>query len=223
MQERGDPADQVHSDLALFLQALGNDGRVAVASRMSPLPESDALYLLEQFDAIARDEVALDLPAFDPCAALWSARIVHQLCRFVVCRDIPEEQIRSTCNTPCSAPRRPETEWSVDLTMCHLPALFRLARHLSNGDPLVEEIRRLGAEWPLSSVGIDGLNTIRAGACLDHPALLRLYADRVIAAADVSRLGDDRLDRRLQADLAMHHDLAPAISRKLFETLHDTR
>ena len=80
----------------------------------------------------------------------------------------------------------------------------------------------IAAAWPLSSVGINGLDNLRLESFADDSALLRLYADRIMAAGDASRLGDPRVDDLLRADLGLHHELAPAIAAKLFEKRHDT-
>jgi hypothetical protein len=83
---------------------------------------------------------------------------------------------------------------------------------------------KLVAVWPLSAVGIAGLEKLNLYSFIDHPGLRRLYADRIIAAGDTLRLGDPRMDDFLRADLGIHHQLAPAIAAKLFEPVqaHDT-
>ncbi len=219
MEATGVTAPGMVSDLARFLQSLTTEGRAAVSPH--PLSEAagDALPLLAELDANARTELALESPAFSPETALWAARLLYQLCQLVVCRDLGEAEILAACRTPCPRPRGPETDWSADLVLRHLPRLFLLARHLSNADPLVDQMRSLGAAWPLSSVGLPDLPPDRLGSLdsfIEHPALRRLYADRIIAAADPSRLGDPRVDDVLRADLAFHRDLAPALAARLF-------
>lgn len=221
MQQREENQAQCYSDVALLVQSLTNNGRAAVSRRPSNMDDADAIPLLQQLDGLARDELALDLPVFSPDVALWAARLFCHLCRFVVCRDISEEQIKSACNAACPEPRGPETDWSADLILRHLPNLFRFARHLSNADPLVGEMKKIAANWPLSSVGIDGLENINLDPFIDHPGLRRLYADRVISSGDMSRFGDARVGDLLRADLGVHRELAPAIAVKLFETTHD--
>src|SRR5207244_12353786 len=98
---------------------------------------------------------------------------------------------------------------------------FELSRHLSNADPLVDQMKSIAAAWPLSSVGIPGLENLRLDSFICYPALRRLYADRMTAATDTSRLGDPRVDDLLRSDLGMHRDLAPLIAGKLFTTTHD--
>jgi hypothetical protein len=214
---------QSYSDVALLVQSLANDGRAVVSMQPSKIDDSDAVPLLEQLDGFARDELALDLPAFSPEVALWAARLFYHLCRFVVCRDISEAQIQSTCNVACPRRRGPETDWAADLTLRHLPTLFRFARHLSNADPLVGEMKKIATNWPLSSVGIDGLEKLDIDSFVDQPGLRRLYADRIISAGDMSRIGDSRAGDVLRADLGVHRELAPAVAAKIFETTHDTR
>jgi hypothetical protein len=107
-------------------------------------------------------------------------------------------------------------DWSVDLVLRHLPRLFQMARHLSNADPLVQQMKQIAAAWPLSSAGITGLENLQLDFFIAQPALRRLYADRVLASGDVSRLGDARLDDLLRADLGMHRELAPVVSATLF-------
>jgi len=58
---------------------------------------------------------------------------------------------------------------------------------------------------------------VDVGTFIEDAGLRRLYADRIVAAGDVSRLGDARVDEVLRADLGMHRDLAPAIASKLFQ------
>jgi hypothetical protein len=205
-----------NSDLVVFLHALANTGRAVVSPNSPDMDDADATPVLEQIDATARAEHALALPAFSVGAALWSARLFHQLCRFVACRDIGEDQIRAACAVQCPEQRSPDTDWSVDLTMRHLTRLFQIARHLSNADPLIEQIKLIAAAWPLSSVGIPELEGLHLDSLIGSPALRRMYADRIIAAGDSSRLGDEQLDDVLRGDLGIHRDLAPDIAGKLF-------
>lgn len=222
MQDREENAPGSASDLALCLQSLADEGRVVVSTRPSGIDDGDAVPLLEKLDACARDALALELPAFSASAALWGARLFHQLCRFVVCRDIAEDQVSAACAVLCPAPRSPQTDWSVDLTFRHLPRLFQLARHLSNADPLVGQMKKLAAAWPLSSVDIPELEELRLDSFIADFALRRLYADRIIASADTTRLGHPQVDDLLRGDLRVHRDLAQLIAARLFTTNHDT-
>jgi hypothetical protein len=210
------PASDGSSELALFVKALAEEGRAVVSPEPLANHSPDAVEVLRQLECIARDEWGAELPPFSPEAALWAARLVYQLCQFTVCRDLGVEQISAACRESCPAARSPETDWSADLTLRHLPKLLQLARHLSEGDPLVQELMRLAAAWPLSSVGIAGLENLSLGSFIEHPALRRLYVDRIVAAEDISRLNDSRVNDLLQADLGIHHELAPTLASKLY-------
>ena len=207
--------------LGEFIKSLAEDGRAVVMN--GPLDEDfeNASNAVRQFDERARAELGLSAPEFSLNAAVWATRLFYHLCQFTVCRDIGEKEVTAACTVPCPEPRSPSTDWSADLTLRHLPRLFQLARHLSNADPLVQRIREIAAAWPLSSVSVPGLEHLQLDSFVGHPVLRRLYADRIVEHGDASRLGDERVDNMLRADLGVHRDLAPSIAEKLFQT-HDT-
>jgi hypothetical protein len=205
--------------LAPFLQGLAQDGRAIIAGAIdspSRRRDEEAVGLLQDIECKARSELAYEPPAFCPNSALWAATLFYQGCRFAVCRDIGEQEVVATLATPCPEHHSPATDWSVDLTFRHLPVLFRFARQLSSADPLVTSLRQLAAEWPLSSVGIAALGEVNIDSFISHPALRRLYADRIMAAADASRLGDPRVDDLLRADVGVHREMAGPLARQLF-------
>jgi hypothetical protein len=210
------------SAIASFLKSLAEDGRPVVSSEPLGNETNDVSELLRHLDESARNELAIDAPQFSANAAMWAAQLFYQLCQFTVFRDLSEEQIAVGCAVACPEPRGPEVDWSADLILRHLPRLFQLARHLSKGDPLVQQIRRIAAGWPLSSVSVPGLEALSLDSFIGHAALRRLYADRIVATIDLSRLGDPRVDEVLRTDLGIHHGLAPAIAAKLFQNTHDT-
>ncbi len=222
MQTAGANTPGSVSDLALFLKSLGEEGRAVVSAQPPSGDPGDVSSLLRQLDEQARGELALDTPEISVVTALWAARLFYSFCQFTVCRDIGEEHVVAACGVACAEPRCPETDWSADLVLRHLPKLFELARHLSNGDPLVRQMKRVAADWPLSSVGIPGLEKLELGTFIGHAALRRIYADRIIAAGDTTRLGDPQVDDGLRADLGLHRELAPAIANKLFNTTHES-
>jgi hypothetical protein len=215
MQAVGEIGPGEASCLALFIQNLVNEGRAVVFSQ--PLePVNDAtISLLEALDKSCRAEAALDLPEFSGSVALWAATLLYQLCQFTACRDIGEEQIHRACSIPCPEGPNPSSHWSADLTFRHLPRLFQMARHLSNADPLLAEMKRLAAEWPLSSVGMTDLAGLKLDPILHDPALKRLYADRIITAADVARLEEPGIRELLRQDLGIHPQLSPLLAEKL--------
>jgi hypothetical protein len=217
MENTGQTLPEAGPSLASFVHALTNDGRIVVSSDPIAAPDEAALSELVELNQRAQSELAGEGRGFSSETAAWAANLLYQICQFVVCREIGEGQIAAAFATECPAARGPETDWSGDLLLRHLPALIRLAQQLSNGDPLVQELKKVAAAWPLSSVGVPDLADLNLETFIDQPALARLYADRIVAAGDTSRLGDSRVDDLLRADLGVHRELAPEIAKRLFE------
>ena len=210
------PAPNDVSQLALFLKVLAEEGRAMVWPTPLATDSADAHEVLRQIDTVAREQLALSSPKLSPEVALWAARLFYHLCQFTVCRDIGSDIVAAVCQQPCPIARSPETDWSADLTLRHLPKLFQLARHLSEGDPLVQHLRQLARDWPLSSVGVAGLEALSLESFIADPALRRIYVDRIVATEDFARLGDPRVDDLLRTDFGIHRELAPALVTKLY-------
>jgi len=216
MENTGLTLSEAGPSLAAFVKSLANDGRIIVCAEPIAAPDEAALAALHELNQRAEGELAGEAPGLSPEAALWATGLLYQICQFIVCREIGEAQIAAAFAQECPGARGPETDWSVDLLFRHLPSLFRFVRQISNGDPLVQELKKLAEAWPLSSVGIADLAELNLESFVSHPALARLYADRIVAAADTSRSGDPRVDELLRTDIGMHHELAPEIAKRIF-------
>ena len=216
MENTGPTLSEGGPSLASFIKALTNDGRIVVSAEPIGSPDEAALAALVELEDRAESELAGEAPDFSSETGLWAASLLYQICQFIVCREIGEAQMAAAFAGKYPNARGPVVDWSADLVFRHLPSLFRLSQQLSNGDPLIEELKRLAAAWPLSSVGIPGLAELNLDTFVEHPALARLYADRIVAAADVSRLGDPRVDELLRTDIGIHQELAPEIASRLF-------
>lgn len=216
MEDTGPTSFEAGPSLASFARGLANDGRIIVSPEPIEPPDEDALRALTDLNERATSELAGEAPRYSSEAALWAATMLYQICQFVVCREISEAQMAEAFAKECPIARGPEADWSADLMFRHLPPLFRLSQQLSNGDPLIQELKKLAAAWPLSSVGIPDLAELNLDTFVEHPVLARLYADRIVSTADSSRLGEPRVDELLRTDIGIHHDLAPEISTRLF-------
>ena len=116
--------------------------------------------------------------------------------------------IAAAFGSPVPAAAPASLHYSVDLSFRFLPDLLRLARSEAEGDPLLRHIRQWAAAWPLSSVGIPDLELGSIEPIVEHPCLLSIYCDRIIALRDRSRLGDSRVDGALaQAVGAMGEEI----------------
>jgi hypothetical protein len=84
---------------------------------------------------------------------------------------------------------------------------------------LLSSFEALARDWPLSSVGMAGWKGGNLDGFAGHPALMRLYVDRVEAAEDFQRLGEPRVDALIRGDLRVHRELSPRLAARLMETL----
>lgn len=204
------------SMLAEFVRALTSSGEVMVGSAdVTPEDEDAALVVLEDVERQAREELAPSVPPFDPTAAIWGAKQFYRACRFLLCRDIPGDEVIRQLELVCPRPRGPATDFSVDLVLRYLPQLLSVAERSGSNDALTLSLRDWARSWPLSSVGagVEGPFVIESFA--ESPALLRLYADRILQHAAADRLGDPRVAARIKADLGAFPELAPILASKL--------
>ncbi len=201
--------------LSQFVRTLMTEGRALVTERQVPGTDAELVPTLTTLAKEAGAELAGAPPPLCEATAVWATERLFAACRLVVCRDLGEEQVVQALTVPAPQPRGPTTDWSADLLFCHLPEVIRLARHLSANDPLVRELRSLAAAWPLSSVGIIGLELAGLDSFVAHPALRMLYADRIIAAEDAGRLGDPRVDDAVRSALGAHAELCPRLAQRL--------
>lgn len=223
------PSSALASDLSRFLDALADHGRATVGMVPPALHDPHAIHRLARIAERAAQDLGLTPPPFSLPAAEWAARMVYQLAQCVMIPGLDASQNEAAFQVSCPTPRCPETDWSVDLTLRHLPRLSQIARMISLTHNVLPSLQRIALAWPLSSIGMHDLVDSSApettaphpppvfllDSFIDHPALRRLYSDRILATSDVSRLGDPRVDDQLRADLGLHPDLAPRIAARL--------
>lgn len=155
-------------------------------------------------------------PTYLPEVGLWGAMLFYRGCQLAVYREWGAENVQAAFGSTCPAEISAAAHYSVDLAWQFLLDLHRLTRQASPNDPLVEAIRQFAAQWPLSSVGIAGIAPLSLAGIVEHPGLLRLYADRIIGREDASRLADPAVREAVQAALGAHACLAP----KFYQALH---
>lgn len=193
--------------LAAFVTGLTLDGRARLHSQpldpTEPLPRS----ALEHLDGLARQELFREAPPLDLKAAHWAATALHACARAIVDRHTEATDLEQKLAAPFPPNRDATIHWSVDLLFRHLPALRKLAAQVSRTDPMLATLDRAGIEWPLSSIGMDLPDSdLILDPILTHPALRRLYLDRIETTPDRSRLKDPRLIEAVRADLGLHRE-----------------
>ena len=203
--------------LTEFLSAIREGGPLVVPP---PAPQQaedprQLMSVIEQIDADARLEIAGLAPELAPAVTTWAARMFYNACQFQVYRDVDADEVRGGLAMPCPAKPSPAVCYSADLVFRHLHDVWSLARGIAREDPLVEALAALARAWPLSSVGIPNLGKVDVAAFIHHPALRRLYADRIIARADSSRLDSPAVIEAVRGAVGAFPEIAPSLAKHL--------
>jgi MoxR-vWA-beta-propeller ternary system domain bpX4 len=198
-----------------FLRALRENGEVAVTPAAPAPLDSDLVSSLAEHERERRLGMRDGAPELDPEAAYWGVRRIYEGCQLLVMRDAPPEVALATLTAAYDGPRRHDTHYAVDLGLSYLPGLYRIAERVASGDPLLEGLRHLGREWPLSSVGIPGLDVPPEPEFLPDPFLRALYVDRILEADDASRLEGETVVRCVRAALGAYPEMCPRIHERL--------
>lgn len=205
-----------------FLARLHESGQVVVLpfglDRLAGEP-LDAFPMLRRMDEEARLEFPGDAPAFSWPVAHWAAETFYRACQLLVCRDVSAADTLAVLRVACPQPPSPEAHYSADLVLRFLPDLLGTAQRLAAGDALVDALRELALGWPLSSVGVPGLEPgglQHLDSLFVHPGLCRLYADRILQRCDKTRLLHDQARTAVETALGQHAELCPEIAACLF-------
>lgn len=190
--------------LADFTRHLLEKGDVTVAGELVDLNDKkdlqDTAWRLKEFHAQDTLRMPGTAPEFYPAAAVWGAKYFYHAIQFTLLRELDADLINEYL-PPFPAAINPKAIYSVDLTLRHLPRLFKLAKGLAPDDPLVLRFREAAANWPLSSVGIDIPAETPIEVLLSHPSLVGAYADRIIAQRDKNRLQNPAVKGVVEAAL----------------------
>ena len=167
---------------------------------------------IEQLDAQARLDMPAIAPDLAPDVTAWAARVLYRACQFQVYRDVDGDEVRRGFALPCPAKPSPPVCYSADLVLRHLYEIWSLACGIAREDPLVEALAALARAWPLSSVGMPNLGKVNVSGFTNHPSLRRLYADRIIARGDSSRLDHPEVAEAVREAIGAFPDIAPSLA-----------
>jgi hypothetical protein len=201
--------------LSHFLSALVDSGRITISPDFDAPAEAEAEAILMEMNRLTQLNLAGNAPEFMPAMAVWAAQLLHHSCQFLVCRDLDETVINQAFQEPCPLPRSPATDYSADLSFQYLPDLIGMTRQVAAGDPLLQRLLVLAREWPLSSVGVPGLESLDIQSFISDPCLRQLYVDRIIAHEDLSRLGEPLVDRAVREALGAFPELCRKLAAQL--------
>ncbi|MES2709492.1 MAG: hypothetical protein V4726_23045, partial [Verrucomicrobiota bacterium] len=157
----------------------------------NPLPCGGGFTLIREF-------------RFDETAAVFGARLLFRAAWCYLQRDTGRDEVARLLLEPppsaaglglsssltAAAQFSTAAQFSADLTLQHLPAIFRMARALAPGDPLLAALRELAGWFPLSGIGIQPADpqdfpAIDSGTWENlqaHPGLRQLFLDRILSA-----------------------------------------
>jgi len=209
-----------------FLKDLLADGRVTVPE-FSPLEDHDVAagdQVIAEYERQNRLEMPGSAPRFVAATSRWAGIRFFRACQFVVHRDIGVETLIEELSVPYGEPVSPDVHYSVDLIFRFLPDVAKLTSGIAENDPLLDHLEGWARQWPLSSVGMPGVDDAQIRGFEDNASLMRLYADRIIARNDKLRLSHKGARHAVRAALGMFpDDLAAGISDALlqYDQAHD--
>ena len=204
--------------LTEFLSSIRERGAVIVPAPPAPdqrLDDPTAVAVLQQLDAAARLDIAGDAPPLHLPTAHWAAAILYRACQFLAHRDVDANAVKQGLTIPPPAKPSPDVCYSADLLLRHLPDVWSLAKGIASEDPLIDSLLLLARQWPLSSVGIPLTGHLDVSPFMHYPSLRRLYADRIIARNDVTRLTHPQVRDAVSEALGDYPNLSPALAAAL--------
>jgi len=200
------------SPLATFIDRLFSEGKTVVEpgpEPVSPCPKS-AVLLREAWQQELWHFPG-QAPDFDPSAALPAAAWLYHAAMCYADRSMTGETCAELLRPPLIPRRDAVAHFCVDLTLRHLPALHGLAVGLSQDDPLLESLRRMAWQWPLSGAGVPGDESWgppEVQGIASHPGLWRFYLDRITALGDATSMRDEATRLHSRQRLGLHPELA---------------
>ena len=176
--------------------------------------------LLESWHREAAEDLGGPPLAFDGTAARHGALLLFRSAWAYLHRDSQASEVTQLLCAPLPWEPTAAAQFSADLTLQYLPALFRMAQALAPGDPLLPALRHLSAVLPLGAIGFPPQDDVPAvaeprawQALRAHPGLWQLFLDRAVQRHDRAWLDHPDIARGLRHALGAHlQELAPAIA-----------
>lgn len=202
-----------------FLESLFDNGRVKVITpeEIQTDDRNAAEKLLLQSEAIWRLDQPMGLPEFNVSAGMWSAELLFRSAQFQVFRDVNPEAIQSAFKLAGPDVESPSSHYSVDLCFRYLGDVLRMSNLASSDDPLNDEISQLLSHWPLSAIGVKGVEPPVRGAAFKHQGLWRMFIDRVIAKGDARLMADPQIQQSIEVAVGAFPELVPACQKQIEE------
>ena len=175
--------------------------------------------LLESWHREAAEDLGGPSLEYDEPAARHGAILLFRCAWCYLHRDSPASEVTPLLCGPLRWEPTAAAQFSADLTLQHLPALFGMAQALAPGDPLLPALRQLAAVVPLSALGFPKAENDPPAAepgawqaLRTHPGLWQLFLDRAVQRHDRAWLGHPGVAGGLRDSLGAYPaDLAPIL------------
>ncbi|MDF1661688.1 MAG: hypothetical protein P1V97_07940 [Planctomycetota bacterium] len=204
--------------LFTFLNQLWHSGRVEVSADQDAIgsDESKIRRYLRGLSQQQGPDLPFSPPPLDEDAALWASIKLYRAAQFLVYLEAKDVLIQKELSKPYKGSTDPASlAYSVDLSFRFLGDLLFLAQKNKGREALVTALQKLATQWPLSSVGIPGLQIPPSLPFLKNPCLKQLYVDRIIAQSDLSRLTNNEVRDSVKAALGMYPEFSPELAKAL--------
>lgn len=204
-----------------FLRDLFAEGRV-VAPAIGAFTDDELLAgdeVIAEYEPVHRLEMPGDAPRFVETAGRWAATRLFRACQFAVYRDLDEATLKNELEIPYEERVTVDVHYSVDFLFRYIPDLAKFAGAAAEQDPLLGVLRGWAREWPLSSVGMSGVDDIAIDGFEENGCLMQLYADRIVTTGDTSRLSCTSARNAVHRAFGMYPDLAPGLSAAFTQLL----
>ncbi len=178
------------------------------------------LPLLKSWHEEAAEDLGGPVLPFEETAARHGVHLLLRMAWFYLQRDTDASTVTRLLAEPCLCPAGAAAQFSTDLTLQYLPAIFRMAQALAPGDPLLASLRNLAGLWPLSGTGVplgSGQDVPMAdpavwAALRTHAGLWQLFLDRLLQRPDSPWLRHPDVVNGLTRLLGAYgRELAPAL------------
>jgi hypothetical protein len=175
-----------------------------IASTTSPSDAPSVYALIQDIDAIMRDDAPQDPPPLDVQAAMWGLATLYWGCLTLVNRFDTRTHLPDMLQAAEPNGLLAEHHWSVDIGLRFLSDLVRRTSAAATEDPLTNTLLELGARWPHSSIGTNAAwRDDRIQVVLNNPCMRHLLFDRMHQRRDVFHSQQPLVNVDYQAHIAL--------------------
>lgn len=180
--------------LSEFITALTLTGKITLADKLNAFDDDDRTAAADQLNQFYIGDVSNmpgTAPVFNEAAALWAAEYLYRAMQLLLLRKEGPEAV-SKWLPAYEGEINASAMYSADLSLRHLPLIFKLAKDWDPEDVLVMNISAITRQWPFSAVGTPFSESPSLPVVMADPSLRITYADRVAGARDLQRFKQDK-------------------------------